>query len=826
MPRPLLVAMFVLACAAPSARADESAIGSVRLPLPAADLAAAIGIHRVDPSTLPLDIVRLAFASPDGASPEESAARAKLSQALARRERGDLVPLPLSPGVWREHILRAQVADDDLAAAIFSRRSTALAYHALLGMDLETLGWMERNPAFVRALATSPGTAAVVAESIRVRGGVVDTPGEDARAMWTAIVGADPAQPAAFVTRLLSVDGGAIAALYHAVARLDAAHQAFAIGRRGEPGRVERARELLAATRTPIAAWNSERPFIRPDIDLLFLLRTVDVDDRGTPRPPASRRVWSKSFGDGPGGDAPIDAAWLARQVFSGTAAAARRRLDTLRFAQRAFGAATSSEADVTFALREQPRFPLLMGVLETLGERDAAAYAAAVRAAEAVEGDELATTLFQCGLAIIDRARRSQSLDDDKARRLAGSLARAATERDARRTLVAWIAETLLPSLRRAHDDSPDAERVVLEALAGRPVSPPIVIRWEGEDYTADVAPAELKRLTRIRRRQAEVPLDTALSRARGGESEPLARSLVAIVYACALGEADGATLNAGTVWRRHQLRGMAGQGGSAGPWRIATEVFAPDGWHLTGSLLRLDLALAPLALRRLDTTEMPGASHLSTSTRRVLATTIALVDPQLLTDGERDAIAAALARGRERIEKLPSASGDLDRVAADAALSGWRTNAVRWVLANEPARAAASFTLLEQLRIGGNGGADGWGASMLTIDGCICLRQPAAASWEEYTGRPASGQMAALLPDVMLRTANVLFQLKLPALLARDIAAYAMQDAMDRGRTAYVDDWLPLALAVRELPDDRFVDYIAALTAAGPLTPARGAR
>jgi len=128
--------------------------------------------------------------------------------------------------------------------------------------------------------------------------------------------------------------------------------------------------------------------------------------------------------------------------------------------------------------------------------------------------------------------------------------------------------------------------------------------------------------------------------------------------------------------------------------------------------------------------------------------------------------------------------------------------------------------------LRIGGNGGADGWGASMLTIDGCICLRQPAAASWEEYTGRPASGQMAALLPDVMLRTANVLFQLKLPALLARDIAAYAMQDAMDRGRTAYVDDWLPLALAVRELPDDRFVDYIAALTAAGPLTPARGAR
>ena len=37
-----------------------------------------------------------------------------------------------------------------------------------------------------------------------------------------------------------------------------------------------------------------------------------------------------------------------------------------------------------------------------------------------------------------------------------------------------------------------------------------------------------------------------------------------------------------------------------------------------------------------------------------------------------------------------------------------------------------------------------------------------------------------------------------------------------------AYFDDWLPIALAVRELPDERFDDYVAALTVAGPLTPA----
>jgi len=72
-----------------------------------------------------------------------------------------------------------------------------------------------------------------------------------------------------------------------------------------------------------------------------------------------------------------------------------------------------------------------------------------------------------------------------------------------------------------------------------------------------------------------------------------------------------------------------------------------------------------------------------------------------------------------------------------------------------------------------------------------------------------------------VMLRTADVLSKRKLPALLARDVAAYAMQDAIDNGRPAYFDDWLPVALAARELPDARFDDYVAALTVAGPLTP-----
>ena len=226
MPRSPLLAVLALFCAVPCVRADQDAVGSMRLPLPAAELAAAIGIHRVDPSTLPIDIVRVAFAFPDKGNLQDPAVRPALARALAQRGTGDLVPLPLTPRMWTEHVLRENVPEDRLAATILSRRSSALLYHGLLGMDRETLTWIEGNPAALRALAAHPGAAAVFGGAIRIRDNAIATPGEDARGVWAALVGVDPAQPAAFIDRLLSSNGGALAAFYDTVARLD----------RGAPG--------------------------------------------------------------------------------------------------------------------------------------------------------------------------------------------------------------------------------------------------------------------------------------------------------------------------------------------------------------------------------------------------------------------------------------------------------------------------------------------------------------------------------------------------------------------------------------------------------------
>jgi hypothetical protein len=253
--------------------------------------------------------------------------------------------------------------------------------------------------------------------------------------------------------------------------------------------------------------------------------------------------------------------------------------------------------------------------------------------------------------------------------------------------------------------------------------------------------------------------------------------------------------------------------------------EVFAAGGWHLAGSVLRLDLALAHLALRRVDSTEMPKPSVLPANSRRTLALSVALIDPRALADDQRDAIASAMTRGRARAAALAKDPSAFESVAADAGLSEWRTSAARWTLGTGADRGIADiFTLLELFRLGGGEPAAAWGAASVPIDGCLCLRFPEPAAWEDFAGRPSTGQMATQLADVTLRTAEALAARRLPAPLARDVVSFAMQDVLDRARPAYFDDWLAVTSAVRALTETQFDDYVAALTVAGPLVPVGG--
>lgn len=823
MLRPLAIAAGLLCWAPPYAHAEP---GSMRLPISAADLAGALGIARVDPSTLPLDIVRLAFASPDGANEDEAAARASLARALNRQgSDGDLVPLPLSADIWREHVLRDRVADDRLAAAIFGARGPALLYHGLLGVDSDTLAWMERNPAIVEVLLRHAAIAAVYARSIRVRDGAIVTPGEDSVEIWAALAGADPRRPSEFIARLLSVRDGRLAVLFDTIAHLDPAHQAFAIGRQGDPSRIDRARRLLGAVSRQQTGWRiDDRPFLRPDVDASLLLRIIAVDESGTPRPPASRALWAAVFGTGAGGGDAVDAGWLADAILDSADGTARRRLDTFRFAQRTLGSNVARDSDLISVLRHYPSLTALMLTLEANGVTDPATYAAAARAAASVERHGETLVVFQSGLAILDSAGRAGTLPPEEIRSLVASLVAAGASRPAGPALVQWISGSLMAALRRAVpvERAPSQEALLLAALAGPPAARPIAVRWEGQDYTLDIARGELQRLARIRRSQNETPLDAAIARAARKDPAPLANSLAALVYATAIGEADSPALIGGAVWRRHRFGGGGpGQRETSSAWRIATEVFGAGGWHLTGSLLRLDLALAHLALKRLDESDVPAPSVLSTSDRRTMAMSVALANPRGVSDEQRDAIAAALARGRRRSAELADQPGALEAVAADAPLSEWRRNAIAWLIAHDKARVPSAFTVLEQYRLGGGAMYQAWGTTAGPLDGCLCLRMPDRVPWEEHMGRASTGRLGTQLADVMLRIADLLSARRLPAALAPGIAAFAMQDALDRGRPAYFDDWLPMAFAVRDQADDRFDDCVAALTVSGPLVP-----
>ena len=70
-------------------------------------------------------------------------------------------------------------------------------------------------------------------------------------------------------------------------------------------------------------------------------------------------------------------------------------------------------------------------------------------------------------------------------------------------------------------------------------------------------------------------------------------------------------------------------------------------------------------------------------------------------------------------------------------------------------------------------------------------------------------------------LPSAELLAEMKLPARLAPAVLSLAVQDLMDEGEPAYLDDRLAIARYARSLNRTRMEDYVAALVGRGPLSP-----
>jgi hypothetical protein len=306
------------------------------------------------------------------------------------------------------------------------------------------------------------------------------------------------------------------------------------------------------------------------------------------------------------------------------------------------------------------------------------------------------------------------------------------------------------------------------------------------------------------------------------------LAQALMSLVYALDIGDPDGTTLLGGDPSRRHDF-GLDARyvlTRLRGAWAEPSDVaLAGAPRHVEGSLLGLDIGLSALALRRIDSGEVPPAPTLMSPDRGTFIKSAAMISPYDLTDAGRDAIVAAIGRGRARVEALSTEAGWND-LADQIRMDGWRRRAGRWALANDPALLSSLLSLAELVSLGDPAPdlpLDRWGMFGQATDGCLCTIAPPLGHVPVLSGRPQLGLLATQVADINLRIAERLGALGLPASLARGVLAAAVQDFVDQARPIHPSDWLTMVRAAQAIPDDRVDDYVAALTADGPLVPDR---
>jgi hypothetical protein len=759
---------------------------------------------------------------------------------------GNAVALPLAPDLWRRLLGRGDLPDDQLALAILADRRSSLLYRGLAGLDEPTLAALAAEPEVLQRIHQRHADAfAAFGGRFRVRDGAVDVPGgEEAAPAWGELLGVSPREPLPFLLALLAENGGRRAFLYDAVARLDPPRQRFALGMQHPPGpaRTGAVRALAAVFDGERTWWRREGgAFARPAADAARQLREVRLGEDGTLAPPAARVFWEAVFDGRVVATAEwpevalnsprADAAWLAGRVGTGDPESRLLRFEQIVLAQRVFGdTPTVALPGAVFALRSLREARALLLALERMGTRDTALFAAAVRLARRrAPAGASAHRILQGALGVIDRARFARTLDLGAVERLVRSLLEVPADEEQARAVASWMETALLPELARAvYGSRPpgDPETTVLRAMAGDRVEeseslPPF--NWEGLWYRPDPGRGEFVRLERVRARQGNVPLAAAL-RVCGGPAErgrdrcaaALGPALVSLAYAAHLGDPEGPALGGEDVSLRHDFGEQ--------PWALPEEVSGPGvPWHVRGSLLGLERALARLLLRGLSADELPRSPPVLAPQRRALAAPAGLANPRDLSDADRDALAAALEAGRRRVAALRAGGPDVEAVGRDAGLDPWRVRALEWLLEHEPSAAASFFSLGEILHLGASRAErwDAWGVADELVSG-LRPRLPPPLPLDETSGRPPDPALAEGFCDLGLRVAAHLAERRLPASLAPALVSTLLADLLVEARPVAPDDRLGLDAWVRSQPRDRLDDAVAAVAGRGTLQPA----
>ena len=241
----------------------------------------------------------------------------------------------------------------------------------------------------------------------------------------------------------------------------------------------------------------------------------------------------------------PLDAAALVDVIYEDRANFHRDVVEAWCFGERVFGQAPSASLpDVLVAVRGFLQSRALVLTLERLGIDNPAVYAAAIGRADRIaainDADRAATvlSLYQGGLALVERARLARAIDAATAGRLVDSLARLAIApggEDLGAT-ASWIEASFLPAIGASAAGKADAaaapetlEALVLAAFAGRGRDgfPPIrTVDYEGTRYRLDPSSVDLARMEAVREKQRGTSLDAALAFCREVRTLAAARS------------------------------------------------------------------------------------------------------------------------------------------------------------------------------------------------------------------------------------------------------------------------------------------------------------
>lgn len=304
------------------------------------------------------------------------------------------------------------------------------------------------------------------------------------------------------------------------------------------------------------------------------------------------------------------------------------------------------------------------------------------------------------------------------------------------------------------------------------------------------------------------------------------LARGLMELAYAVALGQSDRASISADEAARRHEFGRRVSGERRTGPWRFpvsGTDNLRP--WHVTGSVLGLDVRLAEFSLVRLSSRPPSTKPSVADDTRRVLVEAVALVEPASLTDADRDTIVAAIRTGRARLAGVRTPI-EAVALADEIRISPARRTLLAWVVARDSARVVDFLSPSELLWLGLGtvpiaAGLHAWGAPGEPRLGCLCLQLIDRRPWETLAGRWHSGIFASGFPDLNLRLAELLAGLQMPAPLLGPVLASATLDFVNTATSRDFDDRRGLVEFVQALRPQQVEQYLALLTTDGPLVP-----